>query len=240
MVEDSAKKNRADSKKGIPNGNSFHGCECDRDSMDSENQPHSPECDEFPRGHTVSTAYVGSEAAREAAEAFYRKAPAYIETLDRRALDAYFCHDDFGFGVQPHNYMTAITIFLDRACSKEPLAERLNPSQKLSFLSLSGEALAVLFGNARKKPKITLLVKDEKAFFAIRTLEAALPLYGQLKALGVSVTIVFMYARYSLRTHTDQVFTINLGAILEMPRPIWAPHFVAACRKQDSQCNIIL
>jgi hypothetical protein len=215
-------------------------CDCDCDSIDFERQPRRPECDGFPRGHIVSTAHVGSETAREAAEAFYKKAPAFIETLDYRALEAYFHRDNFGFGLQPKKYITKITIFLDRACAKEPMAEKLNPREKLNFIGLSNEALAVLFGNSRKKPTMTLLIKDEQAFYAIRTLEAALSLYGQLKALGVSVTIVFMHTVPRFLARPERVFAVNLGAILDLPQLLWGPHFVAACLKAFPHYKIVL
>jgi hypothetical protein len=68
----------------------------------------------FPVLHFVHPAYVGEKAAREAAETFYRMAPAFIETLDSAQLANYFEIDDnFEVGIMPRDYVTSVTFFLD-------------------------------------------------------------------------------------------------------------------------------
>ena len=56
--------------------------------------------------------------------------------------------------------------------------------------------------------------------------------------MGVSITVTFKYT--AVRSYTPQVFTVDLGAILEQPRLIWEQHFMDACRKQDPECDISL
>jgi hypothetical protein len=194
-----------------------------------------PECHRsFSGGHIVSTDYMGREAAQEAAEAFYRTAPAYVETLDDSPLAAYFGNDTFRMNLTPRDYITSITIFLDRACSKQPHARRLDSEEKVSFLSLSGSGLSTLFGNSRKVlPSIVFLIKDEYEFAVTNTLEVSLPLYGQLKALGVHITV--LYIQSPLLYRVKVVTPVNLGAIMEMPRQTWEKHFVDECQKQNPE-----
>jgi hypothetical protein len=68
----------------------------------------------FPVHHFFHPAYVGDKAAREAAEAFYRMAPAFVETLDPAQLANYFNYDDnFEGGIMPRDYVTSVIFFLD-------------------------------------------------------------------------------------------------------------------------------
>jgi hypothetical protein len=60
---------------------------------------------------------VGDKVAREAAEVFYRMAPAFVETLDSAQLANYFDIDDnFEVGIMPWDYITSVT-FLTRYIS---------------------------------------------------------------------------------------------------------------------------
>jgi hypothetical protein len=68
----------------------------------------------YPMHYFVHPAYVGNEAAREAAEAFYRIAPAYIEMLDSCHLGEQIEYDDsFNVGITPRDLITSITFLLD-------------------------------------------------------------------------------------------------------------------------------
>jgi hypothetical protein len=67
----------------------------------------------YPMHYFVHSAYVGNKAAREAAEAFYRIAPAYIETLDSCRLGEQIEYDDsFNVGITPRDLITSITFLL--------------------------------------------------------------------------------------------------------------------------------
>jgi hypothetical protein len=139
--------------------------------------------------------------------------------------------------LKPRDYITSITIFLDRACSKQPHAVLLYPKGKVSFLSLNGSGLSAIFGNYRKVlPSVTFLIKDELPTSVTNTLEASLPLYGQLRALGVRITVLYIHS--PLLHGTKRVTPVNIGAIVEIPRQTWEKHFVDECHKQDPESDI--
>jgi hypothetical protein len=169
----------------------------------------------------------------------YRTAPAYVETLDDRPLAAYFGSDTFGLGLSPRDYITSITIFLDRACPKQPHAEHHDWYAKVSYLSMNGNGLSAMLGNSRKiLPSVTFLIKDELPTSVTNTLEASLPLYGQLRALRVRITV--SYIHNPLLYDTKRVIPTNLGAIMEMPRQTWEKHFLDECHKQHPEAKVTL
>jgi hypothetical protein len=187
----------------------------------------------FVRGqHLISSEYVGKEAAREAAEAFYRTVPVYLETLDDGLLKTYFREDIFASGLNPRDHITAITVFLDCACSPE------HPNGKVIFLGLSGDSLSAIFGGKRKiMPKITFVIKEKAPWAVPCILEASLPLYGQLKALGADVSVLYLFR------NSDRIYRANavkLGAVMELPRPSWERHIEDSCCKQYPESKISL
>ncbi|KAF1941932.1 hypothetical protein EJ02DRAFT_454771 [Clathrospora elynae] len=64
----------------------------------------------------MSPIFLRNQAAREAARAFYRLAPAYVESLQPRIVDEYSTVDNFGLGLTPRACITSITIFIDATC----------------------------------------------------------------------------------------------------------------------------
>lgn len=109
--------------------------------------------------HFANPVYVGEDAAREAVEAFYRTAPAYLETLSTEEVEDYFKDDNFDMGVVPRDHITSITFFLS-ACmgASHYLKEPPQPTVQ----SLSNAALRAMVDSTRRRiPPITFFLWQE-------------------------------------------------------------------------------
>jgi hypothetical protein len=167
----------------------------------------------FPVHHFVHPAYVGYEAAREAAETFYRMAPAYIETFDSHYLGYFFEYDDnFDTDIVPRELVTSITFLLD-VC--KALSARRCYYLSSELPTLDEEGIEAIFGpHPCRLPKVTLLVKDLVPDEAIATFRRGRKLYSQLKALGAHVSVVYQKgSQYS----GQLLAPVNLGGIMDLP-----------------------
>jgi len=129
----------------------------------------------YPVQHFVNEAHVGADAAREAVEAFYRLAPAYVETLETRRLEDYFNYDNFDVGIVPRDFMNSITFFLDK-CSRTRTSHWANSygysNNKVPPMQLTEEGLVAIFGTEpRRLPKITFRIRSGMPSAAIDTLQ---------------------------------------------------------------------
>jgi hypothetical protein len=115
----------------------------------------------YPTRHFANPGYVGEDATREAAETFYRMAPAYVETLDVAILEDYFAYDIFRAGVVPQDAVASITFFLDECvhANESGYADRYGyqySGYEESSLHLEEEGLHAIFSEKRSKlPNIT-------------------------------------------------------------------------------------
>lgn len=166
---------------------------------------------------------MGASAAREAAEVFYRSAPAYLETLDAELLEDYLDTDNFDVGVSPRNHITSVTIFLD-TCTMQSKSQWGYGNGRPSALHLTDDALDAIFGfNPLKLPGS-----------AMRILEISRKLYDQLTTLGANITVVY---RYDNKYGGKRVEPIILGEIMKLPQAEWEPHFVNESQKQDPKSS---
>jgi hypothetical protein len=63
-------------------------------------------------------------------------------------------------------------------------------------------------------------------------------LYGQLKALAVRITVIYIN---SPRLHnTKRATPVDLGGIMELPRQKWEEHIIGELNEQDPELNITL
>jgi hypothetical protein len=127
-----------------------------------------------PAERFVKPFYVGADAAREAAEVFYRTAPAYVETLNTKHLKDYFDCDIFGLHLSPRNFVNSIVCFLD-LCVRQAYP-RVAKSPTLQPLEEGLEAMAR--PSSRKLPRITLLVKERTTPETLEILDKRHPLHG--------------------------------------------------------------
>lgn len=127
--------------------------------------------------------------AREAAEAFYRTAPAYIETLDTGRFKNYLTEDNFGIGLVPRDYLSS-TVFFLYPCIMESRFDIRHPDPCSRDLDL--EALNAMIGpEQRKLPPITFLLKNIGTRRGMKTLSLAEWLYDQIKSHGAEIIITF-------------------------------------------------
>ncbi|KAF2819397.1 hypothetical protein CC86DRAFT_145450 [Ophiobolus disseminans] len=188
--------------------------------------------------HFVNPAFVGEDAAREATEAFYRMAPAYVETFDTPRLEDYFNHDNFSLGVVPREFITAITFFLDECARVHSSHQEFawgwgQSNRKTPPFRLTEEGLSAIFDSECKRlPRVTLLTRSEKPTVAVEILHTSLFLYKQLQDRGANVTVVY---RYGTKLDGERIRPIDLGAIMELPRCDWEHHFMQECDRQDPQ-----
>jgi hypothetical protein len=167
---------------------------------------------------------VGAEAAREAAKAFYRTAPAYIETLNTKCLREFSDHDIFGLGLSPREFITSIVFFLD------PCVNQAHPfAGKLSTHQPTEEGLQAIAGlSSRKLPRMNFLAK-ERTVETLELLDKGRPLHYHLKAAGATISVIYCYS-YSSVFRVD--WLVDLGLIMEKPVHTWASHLNAKCKKQ--------
>jgi hypothetical protein len=179
----------------------------------------------YPTKHFVQPPYVGAEAAREAATAFYRTAPAYIETLNTKRLGDFLDHDIFGLGLSPRDFITSIVFFLD------PCVKQAYPlGGTFPTLQSTEEGLQAIAGpSSRKLPRMTFLVKEKTALETLELLDKSRPLHDQLKAAGATISVIYCYS-YSRAFVVD--WLVDLGSIMERPLHTWASHLDAKCKKQ--------
>jgi hypothetical protein len=103
---------------------------------------------------------MGQDTAREAEEAFYRAAPAYIETFLEKPLKWYFEHDNFGLAVQPRSHVTSIVFLLIKCIVRNDLfpgdPDRGDP------LRLTQQSVEATFGSDQNRlPAVTFWFKDD-------------------------------------------------------------------------------
>jgi len=195
----------------------------------------------YPTLHLTNSEYVGDATAREAAETFYRMAPAYVETLDVGVLEEYFTRDIFGAGLFPKDAVASITIFLDECQSS---CVDLYGYQYLrcqsSPLHLGEEGLDAMFDGVRSiLPNITLFTRSKMPWEAMTDLENFLPLYHYLLKCDTEISVVYCYgSRYNGWPWPGKPYTgprvsaIDLGAIMELEVSEWPRHFIKQCQKQ--------
>jgi hypothetical protein len=199
----------------------------------------------YPVRHFVNPGYVGEDAAREAAEAFYRVTPAYVETLDVEILEDYFAYDNFGAGVMPQDAVASITFFFEECVNANQsscdLYDYQYSNHKISPLQLDEEGVGAIFGYERVTlPKVTFFIRSEPPWHAINTLEKCRTLCRQLQNFGAETSVVYSYGpRYNIwrrsPRHYDvspRVGAIDLGAIMNLEVGEWPKHFLGECQKQ--------
>lgn len=180
-----------------------------------------------PAPNFANPLYVGEDAAREAVEAFYRVAPAYLEILGTEEVQDYFEKDDFAMVVVPRDHITSIIIFLS-ACMGRSFY--VNSASQPMALSLSDEALRSMVHPDRKKiPDITFFIWQEPLTKALETLDLGQTLYHQLKAIGARIKVIYQAYEHSFDVPLGPN---DLGDIMEMPRSAWDSHFRKGVRKQ--------
>jgi hypothetical protein len=184
--------------------------------------------------HFVRPRFVGKEAAREAAEAFYKSAPAYVETLQPNVVYKYFYKDHFGLGVIPRTFITSIAFFL-YPCCMHPLTIQGPHSTGNEYVSLSKKALANVLGPNRKKPpQVTFIVRGEKILPALDTIAASRPLYDRLVAAGLTVTLLYYVKLPQSQWHDPERYKpIDLSAIWDEPWREWKQYFMDECETQN-------
>lgn len=110
----------------------------------------------FPRAH-----YVGTQAAREAVEAFYRTAPAYAEILRTGPIMNYFEADEFDMDVAHQDFVTSIAFFVQPCCTQ--VARNIyydTVPRAVSRPYLTDRGLRAIFKPGRKVlPRFTFLLK---------------------------------------------------------------------------------
>lgn len=183
-----------------------------------------------PKYHFVNPAYVGREAALEAAESFYRISPAYIETLDTDLLGQYFGVDTFGMGLVPRDYITSITFCL-QSCMTESRALSPTPYPQAMVRSLTKEGLNAMICPSRKKlPSITFLITSGRSDKVVEILGWARTLYDQLKRIGCNIVIVYQYTSVSGK----DLGPFELDKIMDLLRSEWKDQFKKEVAKQVS------
>ncbi|KAH7067792.1 hypothetical protein FB567DRAFT_509145 [Paraphoma chrysanthemicola] len=188
----------------------------------------------YPQLHFVNSDWVGDDFAKEAAEAFYRLAGAYIETLNEFYLDDYFDYDNFAAGVEPRLSITSITFFLDVCIRKDKTPDLWGTNhEQYTKLHLSPGGIEAIFGpQPTKMPNITFVIKDEGYDRAIDILERSLPLHHQLKELGASITTIL---RVPFWINGRSLKVADLGTILELPQPEWEGRILQEYKRQDPE-----
>lgn len=190
----------------------------------------------YPIHRFVDATYVEETGAGEAAEAFCRTAPAYVETLETERLKDYFDDDNFGMGVVSRDFITSVTFVLDecfRAIQPRLHGESGTYTAYTKPLQrLTNERLSAIFGEEPMRlRKITFLTKSNP-FRAIATLETSITMYTQLKALGAEINVAHYYSHtYSGR----RLVKIDLHGIMDLHRREWEHHFMRECKRQDPQ-----
>ncbi|KAH3942559.1 hypothetical protein HBH53_187140 [Parastagonospora nodorum] len=164
------------------------GVEYEESEYDIEPHRRAQALGQYPIGHLADTEYMSPNSARESVEMFYRMAPAFIETLDQRALQNYFCDDIFGLGLEPRNYVTSVVFFLHHCEFREDI-DWGRPGRCLSFLRLHKESKHTIFGCRRDRLPGVVFHTSGNATTVQKLLDKAIQLFHQLNDIRATITI---------------------------------------------------
>lgn len=119
----------------------------------------------YPWKYFARANYVGIQAAREAVEAFYRTAPAYVETLRTGPIIDYFEADEFDMDVAPQDFITSIVFFIQPCCIQVARNNYYDTVPRaVSRPYPTDEGFQAIFKPGRKVlPRVTFLLRHQQA-----------------------------------------------------------------------------